>query len=232
MPILRWYGSWVFASANFGTFLGGFVAFLVRSKLDNDSLISWGWRVPFLAGIVVSLSGFYLKYYCDDVGDHLSVENSQSTNPIVTAFAKENRRSLLSASLVPMLWAGGFYLTYVWMAVYMEDLIEHPIKQAFAVNSASLVLLCLWFPLIGKLSDRLGRVKIMMIGGIFMGLFSPLFLFIISRGQPFDAFLAQSCLGLLLSLWGSPSTLYDTDSLSLILILIFVIFIYVQCVLG
>lgn len=200
-----WYGSWVFASANFGTFLGGFVAFLVRSRLDYESLISWGWRVPFLAGIVVGFAGYYLKYYCDDNDFPVHQENAITSNPIIVAFSKENRRSLLSASLVPMLWASGFYLTYVWMAVFMEDLLENPIPNAFAINSISLLLLCLWFPVIGRLSDKLGRAKVMSVGGIGMGLLSPVFLHIIGKGHPFGAFIAQSSMGFVLSLWGSPS---------------------------
>ena len=215
-PRNQWgfFGSLVFASANFGTFLGGLVAYVVRSKLDNESLLSWGWRVPFLAGIVVSISGFYLKYYCDDHDFPVQQDNAISSNPIVTAFAEENRRSLLSASMVPMLWAGGFYLTYVWMAVFMIDLIENPIQNAFAINSASLILLCLWFPLIGILSDKYGRVKVMTVGGVIMGLFSPLFLYIISRGHPLSAFIAQSCMGLALSFWGSPMCAFLVESFS------------------
>jgi len=204
-----WYGSWVFASANFGTFLGGLVAFLVRNRLDNDALLSWGWRVPFLAGIVVGFAGYYLKYYCDDHDFPVQQGDAVAKNPITTAFARENRRSLLSASLVPMLWAGGFYTTYVWMAVFMEDLLENPIQNAFAINSVSLLFLCLWFPAIGKISDKLGRVQVMTVGGVAMGLGSPLFMQIIGKGQSFSAFIAQTCMGFSLSLWGSPSKCFN-----------------------
>jgi MHS family proline/betaine transporter-like MFS transporter len=61
-PPQRWglYGSFVMAGANFGTFLGGAVANAIRSSsLTDEQLLQWGWRIPFLSGIVVSFCGIY-----------------------------------------------------------------------------------------------------------------------------------------------------------------------------
>jgi MHS family proline/betaine transporter-like MFS transporter len=69
-PKRRWglYGSYVMAAANFGTLLGGLVAFVVRRSLSEEALYAWGWRIPFLSGIIVSLSGYYLKHHGGDDG--------------------------------------------------------------------------------------------------------------------------------------------------------------------
>jgi MFS family permease len=55
----------VLAAANFGTLLGGLVATVLRDNLTDEQLASWGWRLPFLSGIVVSFSGFYLRSHGD-----------------------------------------------------------------------------------------------------------------------------------------------------------------------
>jgi MFS family permease len=67
-PRKRWgfYGSCVMAAGNFGTFLGGAVAYGLRSSLTDEQLYQWGWRIPFLSGILISVCGIYLKYYCQD----------------------------------------------------------------------------------------------------------------------------------------------------------------------
>jgi MHS family proline/betaine transporter-like MFS transporter len=81
--------------------------------------------------------------------DHLTHANGnqQPSNPLRIAFSAKNRRSLLASSMVPMVWSGGFYLCFVWMAFYMTDLLRPPVPGAFGVNSCSLLLLALCFHL-------------------------------------------------------------------------------------
>lgn len=214
------YGSFVLAAANFGTLLGGIAGFILRAVLSHDQLVAWGWRIPFLSGIIVSFSGFYLRSHGGDhvPGHHVPpastasedddeyVPTSTERNPIFLAFAKGNRRSLGAATLVPMLWSGGFYLSFVWMAIYMAELLADAVPHAFAVNSLSLLVsVCFLFPLAGIISDHIGRRRTMTIGGVMMGVWSPFAIFLIGKGSAILAFLAQSLLGIALSLWGAPS---------------------------
>jgi len=202
------YGSFVMAAANCGTLLGGFVATVMRRGLSDEALHQWGWRVPFLSGILVSVSGFYLRSHGgDDGGSHLhgTTTNAAEVNPIKLAFSRGNLRSLLAASLVPLLWSCGFYLTFVWAAIYMKDLVETPVPNSFMVNSASLGLsVCLLFSVAGWLSDKVGRKRIMAAGGILLGLCYPGALKMMGSGNYISAFAAQTSLGILLSMWGAP----------------------------
>jgi MHS family proline/betaine transporter-like MFS transporter len=185
----------------------------MREYLSPEALHSWGWRVPFLSGIIVSFSGVYLKWFCPEDDPHLYHVAPTHGNPIKMAFAEGNRRSLLASAMVPILWSAGFYLTFVWMAIYMTDLIEPPVPKAFAVNSASLLFsVCLLFPVAGHLSDKYGRLIIMTIGGVGMTLLSPILIIAVGQGDPMGAFLAQSLLGISLSFWGSPMCAWLVES--------------------
>lgn len=214
--------------------MGGIVGFALRETLTHDQLVSWGWRVPFLSGIVVSFSGFYLKghggdhdghhYHQPGADDQSALQNafdednniaptSPPVNPLRQALARENLRPLLASSLVPMLWSAGFYLSFVWMSIFMSDLIDNPVPGAFGVNSASLFFsICLLFPFAGILSDRYGRLRIMTVGGIAMGVLSPIVVTQIGRGMPFLAFFSQCILGIALSLWGAPMCAWLVES--------------------
>ena len=216
-PKTKWglYGSYVMAAANLGTLLGGLVATILRRSLTEEQLHSWGWRIPFLSGILVSVSGFYLKNHGedDDSGHVHGAPSNAGANPIRLAFSRANIRSLLAASCVPLLWSSGFYLTFVWMAVYMADLIESPVPNSFAVNSASLGLsVCLLFPACGLLSDKVGRKKVMAVGGVAMAVGAPLMLTLIGSGHSVTAFFAQMFLGISLSLWGAPMMAWLAES--------------------
>lgn len=99
------------------------------------------------------------------------------------------------------------------MAVYMADLIEPPVPNSFAVNSASLGLsVCLLFPIAGWLSDKVGRRRVMAVGGLAIGISAPLMLTMIGSGQPATALCAQMFLGISLSLWGAPMMAWLAES--------------------
>lgn len=263
-PTKRWglYGSFVLATANIGTLLGGLVAYLLRMKLTDDQIYRWGWRIPFLSGIMISFCGIYLKYFCsedeglpghepipsnnyeDDVpktqksevdheiDDIVIVEREMAdgdsdtsiderpkiqvpVNPLRLAFSAENRRSLMASSMIPLLWAGGFYLSFVWMAIYMEDLIVPPVTDAFLVNSVSSLILCIWFPFAGLASDLFGRRRVMTAGGVLFGFVGP-FLFLAIRNlggsNAWVALFAQIGLGFSLAMWGAPMCAWLVES--------------------
>eukprot|EP00985_Skeletonema_marinoi_P023995 scaffold16348_cov126-Skeletonema_marinoi.AAC.2 len=217
-PKSKWglYGSYVMAAANVGTLLGGTVAMILRSSLTDEQLHTWGWRVPFLSGILVSISGFYLRSHGeDDDQQHVHGEGATSSaqNPIRLAFSRGNIRALLATAMVTLLWATSFYLIFVWMPVYMTDLIDNPVPNAFAVNSASLAIsVCLLFPIAGWLSDKYGRRKVMGVGGLLLGVFAPISMAVIGNGITSTALLAQTFLGIALSFWGAPMMAWLAES--------------------
>ena len=200
------------ASANLGTLLGGIVATVLRRSLTDEQLHSWGWRIPFLSGILVSISGFYLRSHGDDDDQHHKVESS-APNPLKLALSRGNLRPIMATAMVALLWATSFYLIFVWMPTYMTDLIDNPVPDAFAVNSASLAIsVCLLFPIAGWLSDKLGRRRVMGVGGVALGILAPISIAVIGEGNPASALVAQTLLGISLSFWGAPMMAWLAES--------------------
>ena len=202
------YGSYVMASANAGVLLGSVVNMLLERCLTEEQLRTWGWRLPFLSGVLVLVSGIYLRFYCEeDAMEHHTGGSSTKKNPLKEAFAKENRRMLLSASIVPAIWGTGFYMNFVWMATYVgEEYVGYPQATGSTIVSLSLLLsVCLLFPIAGIVSDWYGREKIMYLGGVLLFVASPLMFSNISKGNPFVAFFSCCSLGICLSLWSAPS---------------------------
>jgi MFS transporter, MHS family, proline/betaine transporter len=211
-----YYGSLVMAAANFGTLLGSFAGWSLREFLTDDQLFRWGWRIPFLSGIFVSASGFYLRAEEEEEG--FQPKNSReketvSSNPIKVAFARDNLRSLMAAAMVPMLWSSGFYLSFVWMAIFMADLIENPVPGAFGINATALFFsVCLLFPLAGIASDRFGRRIVMTVGGLSLGCICPFLVNLIGKRNPIAALASQVVIGIALSCWGAPMIAWLVES--------------------
>lgn len=104
-----------------------------------------------------------------------------------------------------MLWGAGYYVSFVWMAIYMAELIDEPLKNAFWINCISLVVgIIAPVPLAGWLSDKCGRVKTMVVGALGLGGLGPVLIYVISRGNALSACLCQIGIGWFLSLFGGP----------------------------
>ena len=213
-----YYGSLPMLAANIGTLLGNLCAAAFRQFLTEDQLLSWGWRLPFFSGILIAFVACYLRRYGADVHTTAGVYDStesEYTNPIKAAFQKGNRLPLLEAALTPMLWASGFYVSFVWMAIFMDELLDPPINHAFWINTMSMLLgMTFMLPVAGAFSDRVGRVRLMTFSGIGLTGLGPVLLMMIARGNPFVAFLAQLVLGVLLSFFGGPLCAWLVENFS------------------
>mmetsp|Transcript_34859 Transcript_34859/g.68622 ORF Transcript_34859/g.68622 Transcript_34859/m.68622 type:complete len:479 (+) Transcript_34859:66-1502(+) len=226
------YGSLVMASANSGTLLGMIVAAGLRYALSWDQLVSWGWRIPFWGGILVSLSGFYLKYHVAEERPHRaaaphprpSVDDSSSppsTNPILLALDRNHRWHVLATFFVSCLWAGCFYVTFVWMPIFMSVIRQPPLANPFAISSVVLLTTnVVFFPVAGYLSDVLGRRRVMAAAGMALALLARPMLAIIDGGpEAVDGtcfsptiLAAHVALGLALALYGAPMCAHLVES--------------------
>mmetsp|Transcript_23562 Transcript_23562/g.25987 ORF Transcript_23562/g.25987 Transcript_23562/m.25987 type:complete len:503 (+) Transcript_23562:74-1582(+) len=209
-PRSQWgyYGSLPMMAANIGTLLGNLCAATLRQTLSEEQLISWGWRLPFFSGILIAFVACYLKRYGVEIQADAG-ENGEGgsihANPIKYALRKGNRLAILEAALTPMLWASGFYVSFVWMAVFMDELLDPPIPNAFWINTCAMLLsmTCL-LPYAGHLSDKYGRVFLMTISCVSLLALGPFIIIIISKSNGFIAFLCQCALGVMLSFFGGP----------------------------
>jgi len=216
-------------AANSGIILGNLVGAIIRQLLSDEQLLQWGWRVAFISGITILPCAIYLRLFGQEhnpnegeynstvsnegLDERINAEDgegiiggsisaSQQTHPLRESVKRENWPALASSTLVPMLYGGGYYLSVVWMVIYMESLISPPISGAFWVNLASnIVGLTMVSFLAGWLSDRVGRVKLMTFGAVSVGIIAPVMVWIISVGNTVEALFAQMAICVFLSFY-------------------------------
>jgi len=218
-----YYGAYVSFAAGLGGMLGNLVGAFLRQFLTDEQLLSWGWRIPFLSGILMAAVAGLLQFVGEEhnpnVAEYSShesssggsiegVQESEHKHPIKEALRKENLAALFSSMLVPLLGGCGWYITYIWMAVFMESILNPPVAGAFWINLTALIFGQTSSLLMGWWSDKVGRTKLMLTGAILTGLTGPLFVWIISRGNAVGALLAQTSLGIVQSLFQGPLFAY------------------------
>merc|ERR1711862_698148 len=127
------------------------------------------------------------------------------THPFREVLGRGNLLPLCSSILTPMLYGGGDYLTVIWMPIYMDTLINSPVRHASWVNLVSNIFgLSLVSLLTGWLSDRWGRRPIMLFGAVSVGATAPLLMIIISRGETVQAQFSRLCIAVLLAFYCGP----------------------------
>lgn len=155
-------GSWSGFGATAGVLLGSAVGALTTSLLSDADLIAWGWRLPFILGLGVGLAGLFIRRHLHEPPPHA---DKSARLPVIEAFTTE-WRTILQVISLNLLNAVGFYLIFVYLVTYFSQVVKLPEAEALDVNTINMVVLLLMVPLAGMLSDRYGRKRLLLIGGI------------------------------------------------------------------
>lgn len=167
-------GSFAVSGAVLGILMGSSFGALLATLLTADQLQSWGWRVPFWCGLVLGLSGLWLRRGDDSIAPHSS--HAQSTvNPLKTAW-HNHRQVMLQVSGLSMVNAVVFYLVFVYVVSWLETVDGIAPATALRINSESMVLLIAVMIGSGWLSDRISARPILMTSSVLIVILAwPLF---------------------------------------------------------
>jgi len=149
--------AWAVVGATAGTLLGSAMGALINSVLSPAEVNAWGWRIPFLAGLVLAAYGFHIRRA---VPDGLPAETAAET-PMAIAFRQE-WRTMLQVAGVTVCAAIGFYLIFVYVAVYLREIVHVSTAEALDINSLNMLAMLVMVPMFAILSDRVGRKTILL----------------------------------------------------------------------
>ncbi|MBF0442800.1 MAG: MFS transporter [Oligoflexales bacterium] len=214
MPVAQrgYYSSWTFASCYVGMMLGSLSAVGLTSFLGEQAMEAWGWRLPFLSGIIIGLAGLWIARELSEtpVFEKMKRDGGIGDNPLAEAISLVPGR-IFHAAMLSILVGGGFCTLFIWWPTMLSRYIHPHIPNALALNTLCLILLIILIPITGRLSDRYGRRPFLVWSCAAMVLFTwPLFM-LAARGTIFAAFFAQLCFTVIMGffLGPVPSTLVE-----------------------
>ncbi|MFI0816793.1 MFS transporter [Streptomyces sp. NPDC021098] len=143
---------------------GTLIAAGMTSGLGSDAMESWGWRVPFLLAVPLGIAGLYIRKRISDTPNfnRLKESGGLAKNPLKEAFkSSEHRRAMLLALFIPLMNGSGYYVLFSYMPTFMSTELHFSKVQGLLVTSTSLVAISLAIPYMGRLSDRIGRKKVL-----------------------------------------------------------------------
>ena len=182
------YSSWTVFSLLGGILLGSAVSGLVTNILTPDQMLSFGWRLPFFLGIVIGAIGLYLRRGLDEspTFKRLKEAGQLSKRPVREALQNHWREIsiVIGATCVGSV---NFYMIFVYLTTFLSTETHVLLSSALGINTISMVALMVLVPLMGLLSDRIGRRPVMITGCLIIAIFAyPLFIVLTQGNITYD----------------------------------------------
>ena len=149
--------SWLQASMGLANILGTLVAFSVTASLSATQVREWGWRIPFVLGLLIAPAGLVLRSALNETEAFKSARHQFKPAPLLQVFG-HHKRTLLNGFSVAVLWAVAVYVLMIFLPTYVQHApFNFPAREAFGaalIGNIPFVLGCVLF---GAWSDRIGR---------------------------------------------------------------------------
>jgi len=153
-----------------GMLLGSAVGAAFSASMSTAALDAWGWRIPFLLGLVVGVAGYILRRYALET----TIEEKRTRAPIVETL--HHWRVVARFAGLSVYSAVTFYIGFVYLVSWLQTADGIPPSRSLEINSFSMLSSVPVLIAVGWLSDRIGRKPLMLLastGGLIGGL--PLF---------------------------------------------------------
>ena len=220
-----WYGAYAQAGAPLGVVLANLAFIGVSSSMSDEAFMDWGWRLPFIASIVLIGISMYIQLKIEDTQAFQSLSNAQSAtdkpaetvkrSPVIEAIRKYPKRIMLAA--------GAFLSVQVTFYILIAFVISYGMKSPNLMLSkdlmltAVLVAAAIMVPTqfyFSGLSDRIGRKNVYRWGAILTGAWGFALFPLIDTGNPLLICLAITVGLLFLGMQYGPQAAYFTELFS------------------
>ena len=168
-----WYGMFPQLGAPVGLFLSSGIFWLLLHVISQDALLSWGWRVPFIASIILIAVGLWVRLSITETPDfQKAIDKKERVAVPVAELFRNHKRSLFLGTFVALATFVLFYIGSAYLLSYNIKVLNMPFLDALEVQLVGSIVFGLLIPVIGKLGDRYGRREMLILTTVLIGVFS------------------------------------------------------------
>jgi MHS family proline/betaine transporter-like MFS transporter len=190
------FASWQVASQGLTTLLAAIFGVVLTGQLSAAQMASWGWRVPFFFGLLIGPVAWYIRTRLDETPEFLAA--ATTATPLRDTFASQKLRLVIAVGVVVL----GTVSTYLvlFMPTYGVKQLGLAPSVTFAAIALTGVIQMLVAPLVGHLSDRHGRTRIMLVSAVLLlVLIYPAFVYLVAHPGFGTLIVVQIVLGFLMT---------------------------------
>jgi len=160
--------SYIQTTATLGMLLALIVIAVSRTSIDAKMFSDWGWRIPFLVSLILLVFGVYIRLKLNEtpIFQRMKEEGKGSRAPLTESFFHyPNNKYVLLALLGATAGQGVVWYTGQFYALFFLTItLKLDYLYAYMLIGASLIIATPFFIFFGWLSDRIGRLKIILAG--------------------------------------------------------------------
>ncbi len=161
------YGSLQMLGQALAALGGASAGMLVTQGLTPEQVDSWGWRLPFIFGLLIGPVGLWMRRHLEETEAFVEASRGQGEHPPASvglrALLRTEARAVLVSFGLVLSSTIMFYVVLIYMPTYAKTQLQIPLNDAFTAQVAGLACLALLIPLFGWLSDRIGRRPVLML---------------------------------------------------------------------
>src|SRR3989442_2941441 len=161
------YVSWQSGSKQVAVMFAALVGVVLSAKLPPEKMLVWGWRVPLLLGCVIIPFLFWLRHSLQETDEFIARKHRPSTSEILRSLTANWRIVVVGIMMVTMTTVS-FYMITAYTPTFGNSVLH------LANLDSLIVTLCVgasnlfWLPVMGALSDRIGRRPLLFVFTILM----------------------------------------------------------------
>ena len=146
------------------------VLIVLQQTLTEEQLYSWGWRIPFVIGALCAVVALYLRRGMEETESFKMVKTKPKESAMRTLM--RHPKELLTVVGLTMGGTLAFYTYTTYMQKYLVNTVGMSISDSTTISAATLFLFMCIQPLVGGLSDKIGRRPILIAFGVLGTLFT------------------------------------------------------------
>ncbi len=176
------YCSYVYCAVNIGILIASLIGAILTTSLSHEHLVSWGWRIAFFLGLFIGVVGFYLRSKISETPYFNRLEQTQDIikMPLLHLFKIHFKQLMQGIGLV-WLFAVIISQIFLYMPSYLKTVNHIDLSTALIMNSLNILVFSLCIPLMGYLSDKVGRKPVIITTAFLFAIFTyPLYTLLIS----------------------------------------------------
>jgi MHS family proline/betaine transporter-like MFS transporter len=198
-------GSASIISMLIGVLLGAVVATILSTQMDAESFNSWGWRLPFIFGLVIGLVGLYIRTHLDESPAFMDAkETGHISDKPVRETLQQNWQEILLAIGAYLAVTIPFYIQTVFMNSFMVKFLGFTHSEAFLANTISLITMMIAVPISAILCDKKDRERILKIVLIAYLVFAFPFIYLLETKILVMAILSQMIFATIIGFYIAP----------------------------
>src|SRR5438045_7640046 len=152
--------SWAFATGGMITVLASLFGVTLTTVLSHEQLVDWGWRIPYVFGMLVGPAGLYIRSKLVETPEFLEAEKPE-TMPISDLLRRYPVEVLLALGISIISNASFYILAYI--PTYGVKTLHLPQSAGFTATLIGGLILAIGCPLFGHWSDKIPRPLIMVV---------------------------------------------------------------------